>query len=513
MYPGTFAKTHPDKPAYIMARTGTAVTYKELDQASNRGAQLLRSLGLRMGDGIAIFMENNPWFFQICWAAQRSGLRYTAISSRLTAPEVEFIARDCGARVFVASQAKVDVAKELDSLLPASMIRFMAGGICPGFESWEGATAGQPPDPIPDEVEGADMLYSSGTTGRPKGVRTPIEGKAIGEIDPVLLLLQGLYGANMDSVYLSPAPLYHAAPLRFNLGFQRAGATCVVMEEFDTLESLRLIEKYRVTHSQWVPTMFVRMLKLPEPERTRFDVSSLQAAVHAAAPCPIHVKQHMIDWWGPVLHEYYAGTENNGITAINSQEWLEHKGSVGRCLRGTLHILDDDDNELPPGEDGTVYFGDTARVEYHNDPEKSAAAHSKQGYSTLADVGYVDEEGYLYLTDRKAFMIISGGVNIYPQETEDVLIGHPKVADVGVIGVPNEDLGEEVKAVVEPLDMRDAGPELERELIDYCRGKLSRIKTPRSVDFQVELPRHPTGKLYKRLLRDPYWGRKGSRIV
>jgi long-chain acyl-CoA synthetase len=513
MYPGTFAETHPDKPAYIMARTGTAVTYAELNQASNRGAQLFRSLGLGCGDGIALFMENNPWLLQICWAAQRSGLRYTAISSRLTAPEVAYIVRDSGARVLITSKAKADVAKELDPLLRDSTIRFMAGGTSLGFESWEDAVMDQPPQPVPDEVEGADMLYSSGTTGRPKGVRAPIEGKSIGDIGPMGALLPGLYRAELDSVYLSPAPLYHAAPLRFTMGFHRLGATCIIMEEFDAIESLRLIEKYRVTHSQWVPTMFVRMLKLPEEDRACYDVSSLQAAIHAAAPCPTHVKQHMIEWWGPVLHEYYAGTENNGFTAINSEEWLEHKGSVGRSLRGIVRILDEDDNELPTGQAGTVYFEGTDRVEYHNDPERSAAAHSKQGWSTLDDVGYLDEDGYLYLTDRKSFMIVSGGVNVYPQETENVLIGHPKVADVAVIGVPNEDFGEEVKAVVEPLYMRDAGPELERELIDYCHGKLSRIKTPRSVDFDAELPRHPTGKLYKRLLRDRYWGGKTSRIV
>ena len=513
MYPGTFAETHPDKPAYIMARTGAAVTYRELDRASNRAARLFRSLGLRVDDGIALFMENNPWFLQICWAAQRSGLRYTAISSRLTAPEVEHITRDSGARVFITSQAKADVAKELDPLLPDSLIRFMAGGTSLGFESWEDAVTDQSPQPVPDEVEGGDMLYSSGTTGRPKGVRIPIEGKSIGDIGPMGALLPGLYGASVDSVYLSPAPLYHAAPLRFTMGFQRLGATSIVMEEFDANESLRLIEKYRVTHSQWVPTMFVRMLKLPEEDRARHDVSSLQVAIHSAAPCPVHIKQGMIDWWGPVLHEYYAGTENNGFTAINSEEWLERRGSVGRSLRGVPHILDEDQNELPPGEAGTIYFEGTDPVVYHNDPEKSAAAHSRQGWSTLDDVGYLDQDGYLYLTDRKSFMIISGGVNIYPQETEDVLIGHPKVADVAVIGVPDEDFGEAVKAVVEPLDMRDAGPELERELIDYCRGKLSRIKTPRSVDFDAELPRHPTGKLYKRLLRDRYWGEKSSRIV
>jgi acyl-CoA synthetase (AMP-forming)/AMP-acid ligase II len=285
------------------------------------------------------------------------------------------------------------------------------------------------------------------------------------------------------------------------------------MDQFDAVEALRLIEKYRATHSQWVPTMFVRMLKLPAEERCRYDVSSLQVAIHAAAPCPVPVKEQMIEWWGPVLHEYYAGTESNGFCYIDSEHWLAHKGSVGRPLQGKVYILDEEGHQLPPGEIGTIFFGGGADFEYHNDPEKTAASRSKEGYTTLGDVGYVDEEGFLYLTDRKSFMIISGGVNIYPQETENLLITHPKVADVAVIGVPNQDFGEEVKAVVQPMDMSDAGPALAEELIDFCRANLSHVKCPRSVDFDAELPRYPTGKLFKRLLRDRYWKGRESRIL
>jgi len=287
----------------------------------------------------------------------------------------------------------------------------------------------------------------------------------------------------------------------------------VVMEQFDAREALKLIEQYRVTHSQWVPTMFVRMLKLPEEERARYDLSSLQVAVHAAAPCPIPVKEQMIAWWGPVIHEYYAGTEGNGFCVIDSEQWLAHKGSVGRPLNATLHILDEEFRDLPPGREGAIYFESNVEFEYHNAPEKTVESRSPQGYTTLGDVGYVDEEGWLYLTDRKAHMIISGGVNIYPQETENALITHPKVTDVAVIGVPNEDFGEEVKAVVQPANMEEAGPELAQQLIDYCRKRISAIKCPRSVDFVEELPRHPTGKLYKRLLKDRYWGKKDTRIV
>ncbi len=513
MYPGALSKTHPDKTAYLMAATGETISFKQLDERSNQCAQLLRGMGLGPGDCIAIYMENHPRFLELCWAAQRSGLYYTAISSRLTAPEVEYIVKDCGAQVFLTSRDKGDVAAALAEPLSGLRGRLMLGGAAPGYEHYEERVAEQPSEPVPDEQEGSDMLYSSGTTGRPKGVKLALTGKPAGTPPALLLLLQGLYQASEQSVYLSPAPLYHAAPLRFTMNMLRLGSTCVIMESFDAQRSLELIEQHRVTHSQWVPSMFVRMVKLPERERARFDLSSLQVAIHAAAPCPIAVKEQMIDWWGPVLHEYYAGTEGNGFTAINSEEWLAHKGSVGRPLVGTVHILDEDGKELPVGEEGSIYFEGGGQFEYHNDPEKTRASHNEQGWSTLGDVGRVDEEGYLYLTDRKAHMIISGGVNIYPQETENVLVTHPKVADVAVIGVPNEDFGEEVKAVVQPIDMADAGPELERELIEYAQAKLSKLKVPRSIDFEADLPRHATGKLYKRLLKDRYWGDRPSRIV
>jgi acyl-CoA synthetase (AMP-forming)/AMP-acid ligase II len=329
----------------------------------------------------------------------------------------------------------------------------------------------------------------------------------------VTLVMQAMYGFQPESVYLSPAPLYHSAPLRFTMAVHRLGGTVVVMEHFDPVQFLELIQRYRVTHTQVVPTMFVRLLKLPAEQRRRFDTSSLQTVIHAAAPCPVPVKQQIIDWWGPVVHEYYAGTEGNGFCAIDSNDWLAHRGSVGRALLGTIHILDDDGTELPLGEPGAIYFEGGAEFEYHNDPEKTAAARTSAGWSTLGDIGYLDDAGYLYLTDRKAHMIISGGVNIYPQEAENVLTMHPKVADVAVFGVPNEDFGEEVKAVVQPIDMADAGPQLERELIAYCREHLADLKCPRSVDFEAELPRAPTGKLYKRLLRDRYWEGHQTRIL
>jgi long-chain acyl-CoA synthetase len=513
MYPAVHAKQNPDKVAYIMAAGGEAVTYAQLDARSNQGAQLFRSLGLAPGDAISIFMENNARFFEVCWAAQRSGLVYTAISSRLTAPEVAYILKDSGSKALITSHALRDVAA---ALLPdtATMVgRFSVGGAVDGYEDWETAAAAQPNEPIADEIEGGDMLYSSGTTGRPKGVRVPLKLEPVGTAPALVLLLTGMYGSDADSVYLSPAPLYHAAPLRFNMAMLRLGATCVVMEKFDAVEALRLIEAHRVTHSQWVPSMFVRMFKLPEEVRARYDISTLKVAIHAAAPCPIPVKEKMIDWWGPVLYEYYAGTEGNGFTAINSEEWLANKGSVGRPITAPVHILDDEGNELPVGETGGVYFGGETNFHYHNDPEKTAESTSPQGYTTLGDIGHVNEAGYLFLTDRKADMIIAGGVNIYPREAENVLITHPGVADAAVFGVPNEDFGEEVKAVVQPLDMADATPEFERELIEYCQSQIAKLKCPRSIDFEAELPRHPTGKLYKRLLKDRYWGNRDSRIV
>ncbi len=512
MYPGELAKSIPDRIAYRMAASGETVTYRQLDERSNQGAQLFRSLGLRPGDCIALFMENHPRFFELCWAAQRSGLVYTTISSRLIAPEVEYILKDCGAKVFITSHAKRDVAAELSGAI-SGLERYMVGGTAPGFQSYEEAARALPALPIDDEIEGVDMLYSSGTTGRPKGVRIEGAGQPIGTPPALVALLKAIYGVADDAVYLSPAPLYHAAPLRFNMAMLRLGATCVIMEEFDAVEALRLIEEHGVTHSQWVPSMFVRMFKLPEEIRRKHDVSSLRVAIHAAAPCPIPVKEKMIDWWGPVLFEYYAGTESNGFTSISSEEWIAHKGSVGRPLRGGVHIVDDEGNELPAGSSGGIYFAGGGTFEYHNDPDKTENSRHREGWSTLGDIGYLDEEGYLYLTDRKANMIISGGVNIYPAEAENALITHPDVADVAVFGIPNEDFGEEVKAVVQPADMSRAGPDLERELIDYCLSQLSKIKCPRSIDFEAELPRHPTGKLYKRLLKDRYWGKRDSRIV
>lgn len=488
-----------------MADSGVAVTYRQLDEASNRCAQLLRASGIGPGDHIALMIENHPVFYQICWGAQRAGVIFTAISTRLSAEEAAYIINDCGAKLFVGSKKLATTCAGLLALAPAVGRWLMVDDTVAGFESFDAALAAQPAERIADEMGGYDMLYSSGTTGRPKGVETPFEREPIDATNPLIEVGRKLYGMDENTIYLSPAPLYHAAPLRFNMTVMRLGGTCVIMERFDPLRFLELVEKYRVTHTQLVPTMFVRMLKLSEEERARHDVSSLKCAVHAAAPCPVPVKQQMIEWWGPVLWEYYAGTEGNGMTMVDSATWLKHPGTVGQAVIGKLRICDENGDELPVGERGTVYFSDGRPFAYHNDPDKTAQASNTRGWTTLGDVGYIDEEGFLYLTDRKAFMIISGGVNIYPQEAENVLVMHPRVADVAVFGVPNEEFGEEVKAVVQPRDMHDATPEFAAELIAWCRERLADVKCPRSIDFEAELPRAPTGKLYKRELRERYW--------
>ena len=513
MHPFIHAASHPDKPAYVMANSGEIVTYGQLEDRSNRIAQFFRAKGLKAGDHIAFMIENSPRFFEICWAAQRSGLYYTAMSTRLTPGEAAFIIADCGAKLVIGSKALAETAAQLPALCPDVTAWFMVGGTIPGYASLEDAALAQPATRIADEASGLDMLYSSGTTGRPKGIKNPLEPVSIETANPLLTAVCNQFGISADTIYLSPAPLYHAAPLRFCMMVNRFGGTSVIMEEFDAERFLALIPKHRITHTQVVPTMFVRILKLPEEVRARYDVSSLKVAFHAAAPCPIPVKERMIAWWGEIIWEYYAGTEGCGLTLCDSPQWLEHRGTVGRPLYGKLRILDDEGEVLPPGEVGTIYFAEGRPFEYHNDKAKTAASVLPNGWATLGDIGYVDGDGYLFLTDRRAFMIISGGVNIYPQEAENVLIEHPDVLDVAVFGVPSEEFGEEVKAVVQPRNFAAAGPELANRLMAFCRQHLSPIKCPRSIDFEAELPRHPTGKLYKRLLRDRYWAGHTSRIA
>jgi acyl-CoA synthetase (AMP-forming)/AMP-acid ligase II len=518
MYPGAHALTSPDKPALIVGGSGFTQTYAQLDAAANRVHHLLRAAGLQPGDHVALCMENHDRYLEVLWGCHYAGVVYTACSSRLTSGELAYIINDCAAKVFITSKYKADQAAEIVAGTPGVSLRLMLDGTIEGYESYEQAVAAQPEHPVDeDRIAGTDMLYSSGTTGQPKGVARPFVAHPLEETDgAVAPLLQLLFGATAESVYLSPAPLYHAAPLRFTMSINAIGGTAVVMEHFDPEQYLALVERHKITHSQVVPTMFVRMLKLPAETRAHYDLSSLQCVVHAAAPCPAQVKKQIIEWFGPIVHEYYAGTEGNGFVYCNSDMWLAHEGTVGTPINCTVHICGDDGTELPTGESGTIYFEGGAQFEYHNDPEKTKGSrHPNQAWSTLGDVGYLDADNFLYLTDRKAYMIISGGVNIYPQEAENVLVTHPKVVDVAVFGVPNEDFGEEVKAVVQPVSMPsdpEAAAALAGELIAFCREQLADVKCPRSIDFRAELPRHPTGKLYKRLLKDEYWAVAGRSI-
>jgi len=511
MHPSFHAQSTPNKPAFIVAETGEQVTFGELERISNQGAQLLRQLGLKTGDHIAVMIENCLEFTFICWAANRAGLYFTPISTSLKSDEISYIVENCGAKIFIASGTLID-SLDLSSLaLPAQIQKHMikAGGALPeGYSDWDMAVATMPESPIKDECEGMYMLYSSGTTGRPKGIKRPFEEGPLGvgnQAGNYPMMQNFLYGAGSDSVFLSPAPLYHAAPLYWSSAYTRLGATVVIMQKFEPVRALEVIEQQRITHSQWVPTMFVRLLKLDTQQREQYDVSSLQCAVHAAAPCPIQIKEQLINWWGPIVHEYYSGSEGNGMTVINPQEWLEHKGSVGKPIYGELHIVDPQSNaELGAGETGNIYFGGGYEFEYHDEVEKTRSVRHTEGWTTLGDVGYVDADGFLYLTDRQSNMIISGGVNIYPQETENLLITHPLIDDAAVIGVPNEDFGEEVKALVRLKAGTQASEQLEQQLMDYCREHLSHIKCPRSVNFLDELPRTDSGKLLKRLLKEQY---------
>lgn len=504
MHPIQHAKTRPDHPAIIMAGSGHTVTYGELDKAANQFAQLLRSKGFVADDAFAVLLENTHHYFTLIWGSQRAGTLLVPISSRLTAPEISYILKDSGSKLLITSRKFDDVMEGVRTECPDLDILVIGGE---SDEAFETVLAAQPADPIADQRAGLTMLYSSGTTGRPKGIRPAPPA----DPDPEAMIpFIGLatMGAGMPTdgsmIYLSPAPLYHAAPIAWCSAAQRLGGTLVVMEKFDPENALAAIEKYKVTDSQWVPTHFVRMLKLEPEVRGRYDLSSHKRALHAAAPCPVPIKKQMIEWWGPIVNEYYAGSEGIGMTMIHAPDWLKYPGSVGRAIFGTLHVCGPDGEEVATGEDGLIYFGNDQMPSYHNDPDKTKEAMHPKGWMTLGDIGHVNEEGFVFLTDRKSHMIISGGVNIYPQEIENLLVSHEKVMDAAVIGAPDPDFGEKVVAVVQPLDMAFAGEALENELRDYLAPQLAKIKMPKLFDFRPELPREANGKLYKRELRDEY---------
>jgi len=508
MYPGTHATTTPEKPAVIMTGSGQTLSYRQLDDLSRQLAVALHDRGLRTGDVVAMLSDNAAECFVVYWAALRSGLYLTAINYHLTADESAYIVEDCDAKVLIVSGRLGALAATVRELVPGLEHAIAFDGEVAGFEVFEDLVAASGDRRLDEQPRGSDMLYSSGTTGRPKGVKPPLLPISVDQPgDPLTGLASQALGFGPDDVYLSPAPIYHAAPLRWSGVVHAVGGTVVVMERFNAAEALEVIERHRVTVTQMVPTMFVRLLQLDDAARKAADVSSLRLAIHAAAPCPQDVKQAMIDWWGPILLEYYSSTESSGLTLISSQEWAAKRGSVGRSMFGPVHICDEQGTELPVGEVGLVYFErETRPFEYHNDPEKTKAAEhpAHPSWTTVGDMGRVDEDGYLYLTDRQSFMIISGGVNIYPQEVEDALTLHPAVYDVAVIGVPDPVMGEQVKAVVQVRPGVVAGNELAEELIEHAKSKVAGYKAPRSVDFVDELPRTPTGKLVKRHLVERY---------
>ena len=485
----------------LIVSDGTRLAFAGLEERSLAWARLFRSQGLTDGDHIAMLLPNGPAMFEVGWAGQRSGLYYTPVNYHLAPDEAAYIVADCGARALIASGELGNLAADVAARTPGLALTVAVGRAVPGFRPAEEALASAGSAPVVDQRDGTFMFYSSGTSGYPKGIVRQLSGEPFTGRTPMAPILGGLFGMGPDTVYLSPGPLYHAAPLGWSMGVQGLGGTTVVMERFDAEQALALIEAHRVTHAQFVPTMLRRMLALPESVRAEYDLSSLQAVVHAAAPCPVELKRAVIDWLGPIVLEFYAGSEGTGFFFIDTPSWLAHPGSVGRPAVGTVHICDDDGNELPVGETGTIWFEGTPDFEYHNDPEKTAGAFDARGWSTLGDLGTVDAEGYLYLTDRRGDLIVSGGVNIYPQEVENAMRLHPAIADVAVVGAPDADFGEKVLAVVQ---LEPGATATADELIAWTRERLAHFKCPKLVEFTDELPRLPTGKLLRRRVREQY---------
>ncbi|MED5811471.1 fatty-acid--CoA ligase FadD4 [Mycolicibacterium sp. 050232] len=499
------AEANPEKPAIILHPSGTVVTFGELEARANRLAHYFRRQGLQEGDVVAILMENNEHIHAVMWAARRSGLYYVPINTHLTAAEAAYIIDNSGAKAIVGSVVLKDIlsglGEELPNGLPDTLL--ISDGELDGWQRYPEAVADLPATPIDDEMDGDLLQYSSGTTGRPKGIKRELPHVPPSETPGMMSALVGFW-MQPDSVYLSPAPLYHTAPSVWSMQTHAAGITTVVLEKFDAEGCLDAIQKHKVTQGQFVPVMFTRMLKLPESVRNSYDLSSLRRVMHAAAPCPVEIKKQMIDWWGPIVDEYYASSEAIGATVIFAEDWLTHPGSVGKPMNGLVHILDEDGKELPPGQAGEIFFEGGADFEYLNDAEKTASSRESHGWKTVGDIGYVDEDGYLYLTDRRHHMIISGGVNIYPQEAENMLVVHPKVMDAAVFGIPDDEMGQSVKGVVQTVDQADATPEFADELLGWLRERLTHYKCPRTISFEAELPRTDTGKLYKQGLINKY---------
>ena len=493
-------------PAIVLHPSGIEVSFAELEGRANRLAHHLRSAGLKKGDTVAVLMENNQHIHAVMWAARRSGLYYALINTHLKAAEAAYIVDNSGAKALIGSGALRTICEGIAEHLPGDLpdLLMIADDDLDGWLRYPECVADQPDTPIADEQEGDLLQYSSGTTGRPKGIRRDLMNLSPAEAPNLVMPLMTAVGLTGEAIYLSPAPLYHTAPSFWSLSVQSMGGTTVVMEKFDAESALDAIQRYGVTHGQFVPAMFVRMLKLPDGVRTSYDVSSLQRVVHAAAPCPVDIKKQMIEWWGPIVDEYYASSEAVGASFIRAEDWLQHPGSVGKPLVGTPHIVDDNGAELPPGQPGTIYYEGGHSFEYLKDEAKTAEARDTHGWVTVGDIGFLDDEGYLFLTDRRHHMIISGGVNIYPQEAEDLLITHPKVLDAAVFGIPDESMGQSVKGAVQTVDPADATDEFAEELLVWLREHLAHFKCPRTISFEPQLPRTDTGKLYKQELIAKY---------
>jgi long-chain acyl-CoA synthetase len=499
----TYAKERPDHPAIIVGGRPSAITYRELDVRSRKLSGYLKAQGIAKGDHIAIMMANSEDYLLVCWAAQRLGLIYIPINWHLAPLETAYILQNSDAKALIVSDHVRPILEPISKSLRHIVVGLTTGPSFGAFNNLNRIIECVNDDSDVGHDEGNIMFYSSGTTGRPKGITRKQGEMAWGTFSPLDMYLRTTYGLDLGTVYLVPAPLYHAAALVWAMNVLRGGGTVVVMEKFDPLEALRLIEAHQVTHAQFVPTMFVRMLRLSEADRRRYSLSSLKCVLHAAAPCPIQIKLQMIDWLGPIIYEYYAGSERNGLVAVDSAMWATRPGTVGRAVFGHIHIVGEDGSELPAGQDGLIYFSGGNDFEYYKDPAKTASAFNELGWSTLGDIGHVDEDGFLFLADRRTDLIISGGVNIYPKEVEDALIQHPAVADVAVIGLPNVEYGQEVKAVVELNAGISPTSQLAEDLVAFCRLRIASYKCPKSVDFAT-LPRLPNGKMLKRQIRDRY---------
>ncbi len=503
-----WAERQPERPALIFPDTDEVVSFAELDARANRVAQWLIGRGLQPTDKIALLLENRPEAVELAWAARRAGLYYVLLNTHLKPDELTYVLGDCGAKLLLTSRALVEtVPHDARHALTVATV----DGPTPGSADYRAELAAYPgPIQLPERSVGREFMYSSGTSGYPKGIMRSLQpASERGQPAPGREIVDTVLEGDATGTYLSPAPFYHAAPHGFSMSALGRGMTVVMLRRFDPERALAAIERYRVTHSQWVPTMFVRLLALPEASRARYDLSSHRRAIHAAAPCPVHVKERMIAWWGPIVVEDYGGSESVGLTFLDAEDWLAHKGSVGQPLGGVqVHILGPDGAELPCGEVGGIWFsGFSARFDYHNAPEKTAAAYNDRGWATYGDLGHVDSDGYLHLSDRRTDLVLSGGVNVYPAEIESVLLRHPDVADAAAIGVPDADLGEVVQGVVQ---LRPDASVTAPELLAFCLEHLGRLKCPTAIDIVERLPRTEAGKLLRRELKAEYGARAAT---